>query len=69
MLRGRDKQLFSFDHFGTSRIYAEVDYPKAGLGRLGIAQLVVDDVFNLLLNNEVKSDKIFTIFQVFFITV
>ena len=50
-------------------IYAEVEYLKAGLGRLGTAQQVVDDVFNLLLNNEVKSEKKFTIFQVFFITV
>ena len=52
-----------------SDIYAEVEYLKASLGRLRTAQLVVDDVVNLLLNNEVKYDKIFTVFQVFFITV
>ena len=42
-----------------------VEYLKAGLGRLGTAQLVVDDIFNLLLNNEVKYDKMFTVFKVF----
>ena len=51
-------------------MYAEVEYLKADLGRLRTAQLVVDDVDNLLLNNVVKyMTQIFTIFQVFFITV
>ena len=54
---------------GEINIYAEVEYLKAGLGRLGTAQLVVDDLFNLLLNNKVKYDKMFTVFQVFFTTV
>ena len=50
-------------------IYAEVEHLKAGLGRLRTAQLVVDDIVNLLVNNVVKYDKIFTVFQVFFTTV
>ena len=29
-------------------IYAEVEYLKVSLGRLGTAQLIVDDVVNLL---------------------
>ena len=50
-------------------IYAEVEYLKVGLGRPGNAQLVVDYIFNLLLNKEVKYGKMFTIFQVFFIAI
>ena len=50
-------------------IHAEVQYLKACLGRLRTAQPVVDDGDNLLVNNIVKYDKIFTVFQVFFITV
>ena len=40
----------------TIDIYAEVEFLKAGLGRLRTAQLIVDDVANLLVNNVVKYD-------------
>ena len=37
-------------------MYAEVEYLKAGLGSFRTAQLLVDDVVNLLVNNVVKFD-------------
>ena len=37
-------------------MYAEVEYLKAGLGRLRTVQLVVDGVVNILVNNVVKYD-------------
>ena len=51
--------------FSLLMMYAEVEYLKACLGRLGTAQLVVDDLFNLLLNNKVKYDKVHCISSVF----
>ena len=37
-------------------MYAEVEYLKAGLGRLRTAQIVVDDVVNLLVKNVFNYD-------------